>query len=73
MGDLVVVDCGDKPICDGSDGIVKVGLGGEDIEGCLRRQWGVSRDNDGGDRIEGDWEDRRLRGHAGWRLIGWVD
>jgi len=56
VGDLAVVDSRDKPICNGSNGVVKAGLGGKDIEGHLWRQWRVSRDNDGGDRIEGNRE-----------------
>jgi len=52
--DLAVVDGGDESICDGLDGLVKVGLGCENVDGGLRRERGISRDDCGGDRIEWD-------------------
>jgi len=55
--DLMVVDGRDESIGDGLDGLVEVGLGGEDVDGSLRRQRGISRDDCGGDRVERDWQD----------------
>src|SRR6266850_1825846 len=73
MEDLTVVDGRDESIGNGSDGLVKVGLGSKDIDGGLRRQRGISRDDYGGDRIEGDRQDGRLRWCGSGGLIGSVD
>jgi len=34
--DLAVVDGGDESVSDGSDGLIEVGLGGENVDGGLR-------------------------------------
>jgi len=73
MDNLAVVDGGDEPVGNSSDGLVEIGLGGEDIECGLWRQWGISRDDCGGDRVKWDWEDGHLGRCSGWGLIGRVD
>jgi len=71
--DLAVVDGRDESIGNGSDGLIEVGLGGEDIDGSLRGEWGISRDDCGGDRVEWDWEYRRLGWRSSGGLVGCVD
>jgi len=44
-------------VVNGRDGLVEVGLGCEGIEHSLRQEWGISRDDCGGNRVEWDWQD----------------
>jgi len=73
MEDLMVVDGRDESISDGLDGLIEVGLRGEDIDSGLQRQRGISRDDCGGDRIERDRQGGRLRWCGSGRLVRGVD
>jgi len=73
MEDLTIVDGRDESVGDSSDGLVEVGLGGEDIDGRLRREWGISRDDCGGDRVERNQQGQRLGWHCSGGLVGRVD
>jgi hypothetical protein len=54
MEDLSIVNSGDKPIGNGTDGFIEVHLSGESIESGLRGEWWVLRGNYGLDWVEGD-------------------
>jgi hypothetical protein len=78
VGDFAAVDGGDETVSNRADRLIKVWLGGEDVDRSLRRYGVVVRGELGDgflidDRVEGDREDRRGRRSGGGRLIGEVD
>jgi len=73
MEDLAVVNGRDESICDGLDGLVEIWLGGENVDGSLWGQRGVSWDDCGGERVEGDQQDGRLRRRSSGRFVRRVD